>query len=205
MTTAHKVTTALAVILGGLLLFMGYSYMKEHEARAVLATQQKADKVASDAIAEKEKENQQHLSDALASYAAMKQSVQTPAQVVQALPKVLSVPEPIEQVTAAQVKAVDALPDAPKLSAGDLIIPADSAKAFYDAQVDCKANEAKLLSCRQTVSNQAAEAEVKDQEVSQLQVTLKGGTRWQRTKKALKYIGVGAAVGAATSAYFLTR
>ena len=128
MTTAHKVTAALAVALAGLLLFGAYSYMKEHEANAVVATQVKADKAAADAIAVKERENQQHLAEVLAGYAKLKQTVKTPAQVVRALPQVVDLPSPIEQVTPDQIKAVADLPDAPKLQAGDLIIPAASRK-----------------------------------------------------------------------------
>jgi hypothetical protein len=206
MTTAHKVTSGLAIALAGLLLFVAYSYMKEHEASAVVAAQVKADKAAADAIAAKELENQQHLADGLAGYAKLKQTVTTPAQVVQALPQVVNVPAPIVQMTDAQVKTANAaLPDGPKLSEGDLIIPAASVKPFYDAQVDCKAKETKLSSCQLTTSNQSDLIAVKDREIVQLQTALKGGTKWKRTKSTLKFIGVGVAVGAATSAYFLIR
>jgi hypothetical protein len=207
MTNAHKFTLAVCIVLAVFVACVGYGWVKEHESNSVLAAQQKADKDAAAQIAEREKVNQQQLAETLKSFAAMKQQMQTPAQIVKALPQVVSVPAPIVQVTAAQVKAVSdaALPEAPKLSEGDLIIPAQSVKSFYDAQVDCKANEARLASCQITTANQNGAAAVKDAEIAQLKAALKGGTKWQRAKAAVKFISVGAAIGAATSAYFLTR
>lgn len=204
MTTAHKVTVAVSVLLAVFLVFAGYGWIKEHESAVVVNAQVTADKAAQAVIAASESKNQQQLATALAGYAAMKQSAQTPAQVVQALPQVIQLPAPIVQVTAAQAAAANAaapasvagLPDAPKLAVGDLVIPAADVKPFYDAQVDCKVNAAKAASCAETTTNLTALNASKDTEIAQLQVAVKGGTRWQRAGRALKMIGIGAAVGA---------
>jgi hypothetical protein len=194
MTNAHKITLALALCLTGVVAFVGYAWIKEHEANAVLAAQEKVNKAAADAILTREKANQQQLADALKTYVAMKQQVQTPAQVVKALSQVIKLGEPIRQVTPEQAKAVEEIPDGPK--EGDLIIPGIDAKAFYDTQVDCKANEVKLASCQVTVANQESTIAIKDTQIEQDHQALKGGTKWQRTKTALKWLGAGAATGA---------
>lgn len=208
MTNAHKITLTLALCLAALLIVVGYGYMQEHEGRIVIDAQQKADAAAAKVIQDQESKNTAQLAAVLATLANMKQTIQTPAQIVQALPQVIQVPMPIREVTPEQAKAADAapeLPDAPKLSAGDLIIPQADAKAFFDAQVDCKANVAKLSSCQQTVNNQIATMTLDRVEISQLTTALKGGTKWYRTKAFFKAAGIGAAVGAGTAAYFLQR
>lgn len=206
MTTSHKITTALAVVLAGFFIFAGYGWVKEHEANAVMAVQQKANEAAAAALKSQEQANQQALADALKSYAAMKQQVQTPAQVVKALPVVINLPSPIVPVTEAQAQAANAAtPNAPKLATGDLIIPAQSVKAFYDAQVDCKANETKAISCGQTIANLNAVMAVKETEIAQLKIVNKGGTKVQRAKSALKFSAIGAVVGGAVAAYFIKR
>ncbi|QNI37535.1 hypothetical protein [Edaphobacter albus] len=201
MTTMNKVMVAFLI---GMVL--AFSYAREFKARTVADAQREANKSASDRIAANEQKNRQELAEALKGLEEMKRQVKTPAQIVRALPKVVDVPAPIVEVTPEQVKAVNALPDTPsRLKDGDLIIPAESAKAFYDSQVDCKANAVKLASCQVTVGNRDAELSLKDAEVAQLNMVLKGGTKWARAKGALKFIGVGVVVGAATSAYFLAR
>lgn len=202
MTTAHKITVALAVALAIVLAFAAYGWVTEHEAHAVLQAQQADAKAAVESTEAKEKANQAALAQQLQSFAQMKAQVQTPQQVVRELPVVMpSMPAPIVQVTPAQAKAVDdaKLPDAPAINAGDLVIPASDAKAFYDSQVDCKANVAKVASCQQTVANQQAELATKDAVIKDQDVALKGGTKWQRTRRAGMWALVGGAVVYAAS------
>jgi hypothetical protein len=86
--------------------------------------------------------------------------------------------------------------DAPQLNTGDLIIPQSDAKDFYDAQVDCKVNAVKSASCQETVANLKQVSAVKDEEIKQLNVAIKGGTKWKRFASAAKWVGVGAGLGA---------
>lgn len=205
MTLSHKITLALALALAAVLAIAAHGWISEHEARAVLQTQQADAKATLAALDAKEKSNQAELAAQLDRFAQMKAQVQTPRQVVQALPSVMPVmPVPITQVTDAQAKAAaqsqaSGLPDAPgspssrPLAAGDLIIPAADAKAFYDAQVDCKANEAKVASCAQTVATQKDEIATKDKLIADQVKALKGGSNGQRTKRALFWAAVGGA------------
>lgn len=203
MTTQHKLWIAAAVLLGMLALVFGRAWVIEHEQAVVVAAQQQGDKETIVALQKQEAVNQAQLSDVLKSLVQMKQTVQTPAQVAQALPQIIELPQRATVVTDAQAKQIAAaLPNAPApVHEGDLVIPKESVKAFYDAQVDCKANDVKLQSCGETVQHDQQIDEVKDKQIKQLNTALKGGTKWQRTKSALKYIGIGAAIGAGAIAY----
>lgn len=203
MTNAHKLTLTLAFGLFGFFVCAAYGWMREHEARAVVEAQQQIETKAQAQIAAQQEKNAEQLKDTLNALIAMKQQVQTPAQIVQALPQVITLPQQVREVTPEQAKAaaaVPALPDAPQIGAGDLIIPKADSKAFFDAQVDCKANAAKVSSCAETVENQKAVLALKDVEIKQLNIAIKGGTKWQRTKSAFKWIGIGALVGGAAVA-----
>lgn len=200
MATTSKVVL---VFLVGLLTF---SYAREYRARITVDAQREANKIAVGRIAAIEQENRQELAQAIKSFDEIKRQVKTPRQIVQALPKVVDLPTSIVEVTSEQVKANSELPHtSARLKEGDLVIPAESAKAFYDSQVDCKANAVKLASCQVTIGNRDAGLLLKDTEIARLKTALKGGTKWARAKSAFKFIGVGVAVGAATSAYFLAR
>lgn len=201
MTTAHKITVAIAIVFAGALGYAGYGWLGEHDAALTLQTQQKADADSTAKINAAQATNQAQLAASLAALAASRQQVQTPTQVVQALPQVLTLPAPVVQVTAAQAKAVDALPDAPQVHSGDLIIPQQDVKPFYDAQLDCKVNVAKLSSCSDTVTNLTALGTVKDTEIKQQEVVIKGGTKWQRIKRAAKWTAIGSGLGAALAVY----
>jgi predicted ribosome quality control (RQC) complex YloA/Tae2 family protein len=198
MTAGHKFTVALAVALAVLLGWAVYGWTREHEAHAVLMAQEADAKATQAALDAKEKQNQAQLASQLQTFEQMKRSVQTPQQIAQALPTVLpAMPEKIAQVTQEQANAVVTanLPNAPKLGVGDLIIPAADAKSFYDSQVDCKENEAKLYSCQETVSNQKSQIASKDAVIKDQDIALKGGTRWKRVGTAAKWVAVGIATG----------
>lgn len=201
MTTAHKITLTLAVILAAFLVYAGYGWLGAHDAALTLQTQQKVDAANSSKIAASESANQAQLVSSLAAIGTMRQQVQTPTQVVQAIPQVLTLPAPVVQVTQAQAKAADALPDAPHVHTGDLIIPQEDVKPFYDAQLDCKVNATKLSSCTETVTNLTALGTVKDNEIKQQEVVIKGGTKWQRIKRAAKWTAIGSVIGGGAVAF----
>lgn len=201
MTTAHKITLALAVALACLAAYAGYGWVKEHEAGVVLTAQQKADTDAKATIAKTEADNQANLAATLKGLAALKAQGQTPAQIIKLAPQVLpALPTPINPVTAAQAEAVAGLPDAPQVHVGDLIIPAADVKPLYDAQVQCKVNAVTLTSCQETVTNQKAVMAVNDTEIKQQQTALKGGTFWHRAATAIKWTGIGIGIGGAVVA-----
>ena len=195
MTTAHKWTAVLAAVLLVVAVVLGYAFVEQHTANAVLAAQ-KADKAESDAgIRKAEDANQQQLKDAIAQLMAVKTAAVTPQQVQRALPTVINVPQPTVLVTQKQADALNAMasPDAPKVNAGDALLTAPDLKAVFDAGVDGKVCAAQLMSCRETVTHDE-ELLANDAKLIQQQATaLKGGTWWHRVKAALAWAGIGAA------------
>jgi len=190
MSTSHKVTVALAVLLCVIAFFFGYSWLKAHDANILLSSQKAANADALAAIKTSETERVAQLESTLDKLTQLQQRTKTPAQVAAALPTVIQLPAPVQQVTQAQAAA------SPALHEGDLILPAADAKPWFDAQVECKKCGVSLASTQQQVANLTAIIAVKDKEIEQRDQALKGGTKWQRTKTALKWVGVGAATGA---------
>ena len=208
MTNAHKLTAALALVLALLSGYVVYGWVKEHETSLVLATQQKADRDTQAALAKQQADNQAAFATALKPFADLKAQGQTVPQIIRLAPQVVTVPTPIsQQVTAAQATAANAavLPDAPQMHPGDLIIPLADVKPLYDAQVQCKIDGITLDACNKTVAIDKSVMASKDEEISQQAQALKGGTKWQRIKSALKWSGVGVAIGAAAVEYAIHK
>lgn len=196
MTTAHKITAALAGLLAIFAVYALYGWEKEREAEIVLSAQQKADKSAQETVTKAEAANQATLTAAIAQYASLKVQGQSTAQIIKLAPQVIDVPVPIQAVTPEQAKATAAIPDAPAVQAGDLIIPAADVKPLYDAQVDCKLNAVKLTSCQATVASDGNMEKILREQIGQQEIALKGGTFWHRTLTALKWTGIGIGIGA---------
>lgn len=193
MTTGHKITTALAAALFVLLIFVGYGLLKEHDSkiRAQAATDAANTIVANNA--KNEAANQAALKSTVDALNNVKQKTITTTQIVHDVPQYITLPQPIHEVTPAEAAATAGTPDAPQ--AGDLVIPAASAKSFFDAQVDCKIASTNLASCQQTTANLTSDVAARDSQVKSLQTQIKGGTKWQRTLSAAKWVGIGIAGG----------
>src|SRR5258706_5451954 len=76
------------------------------------------------------------LAQTLATLAAEKRTIITPAQIIRELPSQISLPAPITMQTA------PALPSSPTPKANP-IIPAEDLKPLYDFAIDCKTSQAK--------------------------------------------------------------
>ena len=159
------------------------------------------------------------LSQTLAQLAAEKQAAVTPAQILKALPGIISLPAPIAPQSQPQplaqgssgepaapstgsadksVRSI-ALPGNPTpkpAQLGDTILPAADLKPLYDFALDCKACQARL---------QAAQSDLQDEKAKTLALTrqrdaavraAKGGSALRRIARAAKWFFLGAAAGA---------
>ncbi len=203
MTTERKILYALAGVLLLFAAIFAYGWLKERDARNNAETEFVGVQKRIEEYRQREQENQEQLAATLKTLDSLKSAVKTPQQIVQAAPKVITLPVPVREVTPEQAAATATVEDAPK--AGDLIIPQESAKAWFDAQVACKQNEAKVAACARSLDTDMEVIKAKDEQIASLQTALKGGTKWQRTKSALKWIGIGAATGAAVVAVEMNR
>jgi len=193
MTTAHKVTVGLAVLLAVLLGIAGWAYVQDKVALARHEEQTKANGSAVKGLEDANDALAKQLKASLDGLDRLRVGTTTTREIVQAAPQVITLPAPVREVTKEQA----ALPESP-VKQGDVIIPAESAKAWFDAQVTCRENAAKLDACEKTAANDAAIIAVKDKQIAEDQVVIKGGTKGQRFRTALKWglIGAGIGVGA---------
>ena len=196
MTISHKITIGALVICFLMLCVAGYGWVSKYTATAILSAEQRADAEAAVKIANAEEANQENLKSALADSKKLRSSAQTPTQIVTALPKVITLPAPIYQYAQVGPDSIGSKDGAVAPKTGDLIIPQESAKTFFDTQSICADNLTKLNSCTLTHTNDLGLIAVKDEEIKQQTVALKGGTFWHRVGTASKFIAVGFTVGA---------
>lgn len=194
MTTAHKVTVALCVVLAVLLGCAGYAYVQDKIALARHDEQTKANAGELKGLQDANKAVAAQMEVVVSTLGDLKRSTRTTTQIVQAAPQVITLPAAVKEVTKAEAAVSGS-----GVKEGDLVIPAESAKAWFDAQVDCKANAVRLDACGKTHVNDVAALAVKDKQIAEDAVVIKGGTKWQRFRAAAKWAAVGAGVGAVSA------
>lgn len=195
LTLRHKLEIAGAVLA---LLVIGVVYrawLADHEERIKLkATLDAQGQIFADA-GKREAAREQALKESLAELEDLKKRTQTPAQVVKALPQVLPLPQPITLSLPAALAQGD-----PKLAGiqpgQTATIPAADLKPLFDFAATCKECQAKLTTLQQDKADDAVKIGALVKERDAAVIVAKGGTKWQRIKKAAKWFAIGAAAGA---------
>jgi hypothetical protein len=159
------------------------------------------------------------LNQTLAQIDAEKQAAVTPAQILKALPGVISLPAPIalkgqpqppaqgtpgEAVTNStglvnKTAKGSLLPDnpTPKSSqSGDTTLPAADLKPLYDFALDCKACQAKLQATQSDFQDEKAKTLALTRERDAAIRAAKGGSALRRIARAAKWFVLGAVAGA---------
>jgi hypothetical protein len=196
MTTSHKITTFLAVALAGFLICAICGWHKERAVNDTLISAQATDKKAEAPYVADIAKVKADTAVKVAKLTALKKTIK-PAQIATALRQVVALPVPVEEVTDPQ--------DAPKLSVGDIVLPAADAKPLFDAQVDCQITTVKMQSDEKTIADLNAVLAVKSLQITQLNVALKGGTKWHRTITVIKHVGIGVAIGGITATILILK
>jgi hypothetical protein len=203
LTLRHKLEIAGAVLA---LLIIGVVYrawLADHEERIKLAATLEAQKQVMAEVDKREAVRADALKQSLAELEDLKKRTQTPAQVVRALPNVIPLPQPITLNLPAAVAASDPTkaglkPDAPVPQTAT--IPAADLKPLFDFAATCKECQAKVLTLQQDKADDAVKIGALVKQRDAAVIVAKGGTKWQRIKKAAMYLGIGAAVGYAAKA-----
>ena len=203
MTTERKVTIVLALILAVCGVMAAYSAIKSHDAQVQAAAQIKADEAIK---AEKDKaiaDRDAQLKDYQGAIAAQQAKVQTSAGAVQVIEHYLpaptgSLPEAVvAQKADLPASVASKLPDAPSY----VIETQQEAVAVAKGALQCDADTRALNTCQADLKDTRANLLAEGNEVSTLQIEVKGGTKWHRFKTGLKHsLCGGAAVGAAMAA-----
>jgi hypothetical protein len=131
-----------------------------------------------------------------------KAEIQKPADVLKALPEVLSLPTPLV-MEAAEV-ATPGKQDHRKTSKGDspapkVLLPVEDLKPLYDAAVECKECQAKLAVAAADLKDEKAKTATLTRERDDALRVAKGGSVLRRVARAAKWFVIGAAVGAAAA------
>jgi hypothetical protein len=129
------------------------------------------------------------LAQTLATLAAEKRTIVTPAQIVCELPSQISLPSPMV------LQSTPALPDfpAPKANA---VIPAEDLKPLYDFTIDCKACQSKLAAAQGGLTDERKKTAALTHERDDAVRIARGGSAWRRIGRAAKWFLIGATAGA---------
>lgn len=199
LTLRHKLEIAGALLA---LLVIGVVYrawLGDHEERIKLAATLAAQKQVMAEVDKREAARADALKQSLAELEDLKKRTQTPAQVVRALPQVLPLPQPITISLPAALAQGD--PSKAGLQPGQTAtIPAADLKPLFDFAATCKECQARVLTLQQDKADDAVKLGALVKERDAAVIVAKGGTKWQRIKKAAKWFGIGVGIGAAAGA-----
>jgi hypothetical protein len=175
---------------------------------AQLATAQQSLTQASD----RQQSRDSDLLQTLATLAAQKRDLQTPRQILQALPQQIALPQPITQAppqtspsSAATSPLAAAVTGSPKDAAAQskkppapepqAVIPSADLKPLYDFALDCKVCQAKLTTAQSDLADEKTKTSTLTKERDEAVRTAKGGSTLQRAARAAKWLLIGAAAG----------
>jgi type II secretory pathway pseudopilin PulG len=216
MPTRLSLRLAEVLITATLAIAVLAAWRADRRDRAQLAAQLAAAKQTLEQADARQHERDAQLVQTLASLAAEKRAVTTPAQIVRDLPKQIALPAPItlqsSNSTTASGKAtcssgpgcgpegLDSTqfgrsPGA-NLSDTNAVIPAEDLKPLYDFALDCKACQSKLAAAQGDLADERAKSAVLTRERDAAIRAAKGGSVLRRITRAAKGLAIGAAAGA---------
>ena len=178
-----------SVLLVGFLVFVGYGWMQEHDARLQAEAQTGQQQKQIDGL----KQQQAHAQDALTKKLAtlLERSRQMPATATPVGERrnhaAAQSPVPLQVQTAPKDPS---LPDAP--AAQTVIIPEADFKSIRDAQVTCEEDAAKLATCQTVGDEGKQQLQLTEQQRDEWKTAAKGGSLWHRALGAAKWFAVGA-------------
>jgi len=197
------VAASTVMIVLGCVTFVAWRTVRREQAelqqKLNLAEQQVRDANARQEIRKTE------LDKTLAQLEAQKRKVQTPKQVVEALPEVLPLPKTIQLPSVSAATSVEpenteqpgaaepAKPDSPQPS---VALPIDDLKPLYDFAVGCKACQARLSTVQNDLKDEQVKTAALSRERDSALQAARGGSVMKRIVRAAKWFAIGAAAGA---------
>jgi hypothetical protein len=204
---SQKLNVAGSVGVVILLAIVVKSWTDSLHAQAELKTTVEATNKTIAAASSQESDRDEQLRKVIADIAELKSKVQTPAQALAALPAALpKLPEPIalvpgssEQSTGTAVTPDDGAMAHPPLASpapATVQIPQADLKPLYDAAEDCRACQAKLSTAQADLVDEKSQLTAVTAQRDAALKLARGGSFWTRTKRAAKWLLIGAAAGA---------
>jgi type II secretory pathway pseudopilin PulG len=181
----------LAELTAALLLALAvfFSWRADRRDRSQLESELAATKQLLAAADTRQHDRDAQLAQTLATLAAEKRTIVTPAQIIHDLPTQLPLPSPIV------LQSVPASPNSrsPKTSA---VIPAEDLKPLYDFTIDCKACQSKLTTAQADLTDERQKTVALTRERDDALRIARGGSILRRITRAAKWFLIGAAAGA---------
>jgi len=181
-----------SVLLAGFLVFVGYGWMQEHDARLKAEAQSGQQQKQIDGLKQQQADAQNSLNQQLAALEKSRQGPATATQLVGAASTLLpNLPVPLQVQTAPKDPS---LPDAPATQT--VVIPEADFKSIRDGQVTCEENAAKLAACQTLGDESKQQLKLTEQQRDEWKTAANGGSIWHRALGAAKWFAVGAGAGA---------
>jgi len=172
-----------------LALAVFFSWRADRRDRSQLESELAATKQLLAAADTRQHDRDAQLAQTLATLAAEKRTIITPAQIIHDLPSQLPLPSPLV------LQSVPASPDSPSPKT-NAIIPAEDLKPLYDFTIDCKACQSKLTTAQADLTDERAKTSALTRERDDALRIARGGSLFRRITRAAKWFIIGAAAGA---------
>ena len=168
------------------------SWRADRRDRSQLESELAATKQLLSAADARQHDRDAQLAQTLATLAAEKRTIVTPAQIVRELPSQISLPSPIV------LQSPPASPNSPSPQT-NAVIPAEDLKPLYDFTIDCKACQARLAAAQGDLTDERKKTTALTHERDDALRIARGGSAWRRIGRAAKWLLIGAAAGAAAA------
>jgi len=198
MTNHPWLRLAELLFVTALVAVIFFAWREDRRDRAQLAAQLAAAQQALNAADARQHDRDAQLQQSLATIAAQKRTVQTPAQILADLPRELSLPTPLAIEPNALPNNPTAKPGSamPSNPAAQVVIPPEDLKPLYDFTLDCKACQAKLATAQADLADEKAKTAALTTARDAAIKAAKGGSLLRRVGRAAKWFALGAAAGA---------
>src|SRR5713101_8422938 len=219
MPSRFLLKLAAVVVAAALCVALVQAWRADQRDRAQLAAELAATKQLLTAADARQHDRDTQLAQTLATLAAEKRTVATPAQIVRNLANEIPRPAPITLQADHTASSVGATLGSPATNASDMpvggaspaptssekpaldsaLIPRADLKPLYDFALDCKACQAKLSAAMGNLADEQKKTAALTLERDQAVQIARGGSAWRRVGRAAKWFLIGAAAGAVIS------
>ena len=181
----------LAELTAALLLALAvfFSWRADRRDRSQLESELAATKQLLAAADTRQHDRDAQLAQTLATLAAEKRTIVTPAQIIHDLPTQLPLPSPIV------LQSAPASPSSPSPKT-NAVIPAEDLKPLYDFTIDCKACQSRLTTAQADLTDEHQKTVALTRERDDALRIARGGSLLRRITRAAKWFLIGAAAGA---------
>jgi hypothetical protein len=176
-----------------LALAVFFSWRADRRDRSQLESELAATKQLLAAANTRQHDRDAQFAQTLATLAAEKRTIVTPAQIIHDLPNQLPLPSPLA------LQSTPASPDSPSPKP-NAVIPAEDLKPLYDFTIDCKACQSKLAAAQADLTDERQKTIALTRERDDALRIARGGNILRRITRAAKWFIIGAAAAGAIAA-----